>query len=80
MRVALFLASCSFVLASSTIARAADPAAAQAMFEHGKQLSGQNRLDDACRAFAESQRLDPATGTLLNLGDCYEKRDRRAHV
>lgn len=51
----------------------ADIAAAEALFAEGKMLMGQDRFTEACPKFAESRRLDPAPGTLLNLGDCYEK-------
>ena len=36
-----------------------DPAAAEALFERGKQLVDQGRTAEACEAFAGSQRLDP---------------------
>lgn len=33
----------------------------------------QNSFPDACPKLEESQRLDPAVGTLLYLGECYER-------
>jgi serine/threonine-protein kinase len=53
-------------------------AAAQALFEEGRQLRAAGRCDDAVDKFVESQRLDPAVGTLLNLADCYRSLGRTA--
>jgi hypothetical protein len=49
-----------------------DPIAAEALFTHGKQLIDQGHTTEACQAFQESQRLDPAGGTLLRLALCHE--------
>lgn len=54
--------------------QARDPAAADALFRAGKEAMGKGDLATACARFEESQRLDPATGTLLNLADCEMKR------
>jgi hypothetical protein len=52
--------------------------AAQSLFDEGKKLMGANDFRRACAKLEESQRLDPALGTLLNLADCWEKSGRLA--
>ncbi len=59
-------------------ADATSGAAAQALFEEGKKLSAAGNFAAACPKFAESQKLDPGAGTLLHLGNCYEKTGRTA--
>jgi serine/threonine-protein kinase len=51
----------------------ADKAAATVLFNDAKKLLAEGRINDACPKFEESQRIDPTPGTLLNLGDCYER-------
>jgi hypothetical protein len=57
---------------------AADSAAAAALFAEALRLLGEGRVTDACPKLEESQKLDPAAGTGLNLGDCFERMGRTA--
>jgi serine/threonine-protein kinase len=57
---------------------AANSAAAQALFDRGKALMNAGRAAEACPQFEESQRLDPGSGTLINLALCYEQTGRTA--
>jgi hypothetical protein len=65
---------------ASGFARAAgnDPAAAEALFRDGRAAAQKGDWDTACPKLRESQRLDPAAGTLLNLADCEEHRGKIA--
>jgi len=58
-------------------------AKAEALFRNAKDADARGDLTMACAGFAESQRLDPAVGTLLNLADCEARSgwadDARAH-
>ena len=54
-------------------AGAQDETAAAALFQEAKLLAGAGDFERACPKFVEAQRLFPTTGTLLNVGNCYEK-------
>ncbi|MFT3770158.1 MAG: hypothetical protein QM820_32415 [Minicystis sp.] len=69
------------LVAAASPAWAADPAAqaaGAALFQEAKQLAGAGDWQHACPKFVEAQRLFPTTGTLLNIGNCYEKLGKLA--
>jgi len=75
------LHSCSLAviaLLGGKAAFAADPAAAEALFQKGVTEMDAGHFDAACPALAESQRLDPRPGTLCALAECEAKAGRIA--
>ncbi|MDC0742320.1 hypothetical protein [Polyangium mundeleinium] len=57
---------------------AEDRAAADALFQEGRELLKGGRAAEACPKLAASQKLDPRPGRLLALGDCYETNGETA--
>lgn len=82
MRAPLIVLSVCLLAVLHPLPAAAQPgsrsAAAEALFREGRRLMDLHQYAEACPKLAESQELDPAAGTLLNLGDCYEKTGRMA--
>jgi hypothetical protein len=62
----LFLSGAAFAQSGQ------DLALAETLFRDGKAAMEQKKYDQACPKFAESYRLDPQVGTLLNLANCHE--------
>jgi len=78
LAAALFVGKAAEAKPTAGEDRAARRAAAEVLFDEGRTLVATGRYDEACPKFAESERLDPAVGTRLNLADCLEKLGRTA--
>ncbi len=57
---------------------AADSATAQALFDRAKRFMAEGNYADACPVLEESERIEPRSGTRVNLADCYERTSRYA--
>lgn len=72
-------AACVLALAlAPKPALAQGTAAAEALFNEARKAMDAKDYDTACKRFRESNRLDPAVGTMLNLATCEERRGRLA--
>jgi hypothetical protein len=76
LRRALFVA---VLMAMAGTAHAQDrKAEAESLFEEGRTLMAKKNVAEACPKFAESYRLEPGLGTLLNLASCEEQLGKTA--
>src|SRR5689334_21766297 len=66
-----------FAVALFALPRAAHavPTEGERLFREGGAAMQDMDYDTACARFAESQRMEPAPGTSLNLFDCEERRN-----
>ncbi|HLK39114.1 MAG TPA: hypothetical protein VKU41_20270, partial [Polyangiaceae bacterium] len=80
VRAAVRLPFMCVVFATSSVAGAQENTGtvAEALFRSGRSLMAQGDLPAACAKFAESHRIDPKLGTLMNLALCHEKSGRTA--
>lgn len=68
----------SALVAPPAFADGQDSAAADALFRDGRALYEAKRYAEACPKFAESYRLDPASGSALALAACHESMGKLA--
>ena len=73
-----FAIAIAITSAGAARAEERDAVLAETLFREGRAAIDAGDLPTACAKFEQSYRLDPAPGTLLNLGDCEEKRGRLA--
>lgn len=80
LRLAALCLMAAITVSSAGNARPAgnDAVLARSLFDSGKALMSAGKTDEACEKFAESERLDPRSGTLLNLAVCREQQGKIA--
>jgi serine/threonine-protein kinase len=76
--VALALGCVSLSAQNARADTEGDKAAADALFDAARDLMEAKDYESACPKFRDSHALDPAVGTLLNLGLCYKAAGKTA--
>ncbi len=78
--VAALALACVWTLPRFARADSADDKAARAelLFREAEAFFAAGEIAGACAKLAESHRLDPGIGTLINLGLCHERQGRTA--
>jgi hypothetical protein len=70
----------ALALASPAAAQKPPPSAADVHFRAGREAAKRGDYVTACAELRASEELDPAPGTLLNLGDCEEHLGHRVRA
>ncbi len=78
MRLAVCGLGMAMVLLAMPELRADDAAAAEALFQQGKQLAKDGKWAEACPKFKGSYKLEKGLGTLIALAHCYESINKVA--
>jgi hypothetical protein len=76
--LAACVAALVFPARAQADASASQKAAAESLFDDGVRAMKAGHFADACPKLEESERIDPGIGTLLYLGECYERTGRTA--
>lgn len=76
--IALGVLACSFGGTALAQTDVSTKAAAEGLFDQGREAMKKGDFAEACGLLERSQQIDPAVGTLLYLAECYEKSGRTA--
>jgi len=76
--VALVIAALAAAPARGAEPTTGERAIAESLYDRARRQMDEGQVTAACDSFAESQRLDPGTGTLLNLASCHETAGKLA--
>jgi hypothetical protein len=67
-----------FTFADRSWAQSRQSAVAERLFEEARVLLSKGQNDEACARFEESEKVEPAVGTLLNLAECADRKGKTA--